>query len=228
MAPEQTGGAASRPANLGEVRIDLAAPAAPDGYRPITDSMWSFGAIVEMPGLEEWRLLSAASRRLDTAHRHLETVRATLGATPPPEMSSIAGRRRIHEVVGDVETFVWALDKAIEIAKGLNGRYSIPVSFPAVVAQKEPLVASLRDHYSHIEERALGRVEGKPDPKAEEAFQSVSLVQDRKISDGTNVLGVDDQATELCIALRNYLKDAWGALVGRANEKARAAAANGL
>src|SRR5262249_25458362 len=43
---------------------------------------------------------------------------------------------------------------------------------------------TLRDHYAHIEERALGMVKGKPDPRAEEAWLLDALLVERKFTDG--------------------------------------------
>jgi hypothetical protein len=106
---------------------------------------------------------------------------------------------------------------AITIAKSLSGRYRIAVSFPKIATEKEALIASLRDHYSHIDERAIGRVWGKPDAKAEEAFEFLALLGERAITDGNDTLGVDAEATEVCIALRDYLVKAWSEIVARSS-----------
>ena len=135
---------------------------------------------------EEYRLVLSAARRLDIGHRQVERVRDGLATMPPLE--SPAGRQRTHEVVGDAEMGVWAIDKAVEIAMSLSGRYRIRTSVPQIVRDRQALLESLRDHYSHIDERALGRVKGKEDPTAAEAFEFPALIRDRVLTDGRDSL----------------------------------------
>jgi hypothetical protein len=202
-------------ADLGKIEIKVAAPPRSDGYRPITDALWTWARLAGQPELEQWRLFSAAARRLDTAHRQFERVRAALDSSPEPGIGSPTSRRKLHEMVGDVEAAVWALDMAITIAKSLSGRYRIAVPFPKIATEKEALITSLRDHYSHIDERAIGRIWGKPDAKAEEAFELLALLGERAITDGNDTLGVDAEATEIRIALRDYLVKSWSEIVAR-------------
>jgi hypothetical protein len=137
--------------------------------------------------------------------------------TAPPE-GSIAHRERVHEVIGDAELGMIALDKALRIVASLPGRYRVPGAVPAVVTGTKLLVADLRNHYAHIEERALGKVEGKPDPRAEEAWEFVPLLVDRRFTDGHDSLGIDAEATELCLAARAYLVHAWQHLVAQVRQ----------
>lgn len=97
------------------------------------------------------------------------------------------------------------------------GATGLPSPFRRSPLKKEALITSLRDHYSHIDERAIGRVWGKPDAKAEEAFEFLALLGERAITDGNDTLGVDAEATEVCIALRDYLVKAWSEVVARSN-----------
>jgi hypothetical protein len=81
------------------------------------------------------------------------------------------------------------------------------------------LVRSLRDHYSHIDHRALGLIKGKPDATAEEAFEYEALVGRRILADGKDTLGIDEEATRLCIAVRDCLVAAWVEVVGQARAR---------
>lgn len=190
----------------GEARVD--------GYRPICDALWVWGTLLGFPSIEGRRLMSSAARRLDSGHLQLERVRQGI-ETAPPE-GSIAGRERMHEIIGDAELSVIALDKALDIVVSLPGRYRLPIPVPTVVMENKQLLADLRDHYSHIDERAFGKVLGVADAKAEEAWDFASLVADRTFTDGHGSLHIDGEATALCIAARDCLVKAWAHLVARA------------
>ena len=184
-----------------------------DGYLPIAFPLLLWGRVVDgTPYRDEWRFGWSAARRLDAAHIQFERVREALDRAP------IANRLNgpvLHDVIGDAEMGIWALDKAIEIASCLSGRFGVEVPFPALVADKRPLIASLRDHYSHIEERVLGKVKQKIDDRAEEAFEYEALVLCRELTDGHDTLGIDAEATILCKTLRTYLYEAWRDLTRR-------------
>lgn len=135
----------------------------------------------------------------------------------PPEGDSV-DLQTIHDVVGDAEMALWALEKAIQISINVSGRFKIQEKMPAIILEKRSLLESLRDHYSHIDERALGRVgpRREPDPKtAEQAFEFGALLVKRVFTDGCSVLYIDEETTELCIETRNYLAHAWSGLVMR-------------
>lgn len=105
-----------------------------DGYRPVCDTLWVWGTLLGFPSLEEYRLILSAARRLDSGHRQIERVREGI-ATSPPE-GSIAAREAMHEIIGDAELAVIALDKALDIIVSLSGRYQLTRSMPALVLQK--------------------------------------------------------------------------------------------
>jgi hypothetical protein len=189
---------------------------------PVTDLLWVRGRMFGVPGDEAWRLFWSAARRLDGGHLQIERIRQALEVLPPTE--SPAGRQAMQEIIGDVEMAIWSLDKALDIAVRIPGAYRVEVGVPRIVAEKRPLVAVLRDHWSHIDDRALGMVKGVRDPKAEDAFEFASIFVDRLLSDGRSSLGIDEEATELCIATRSYLLAAWSELTrtAHANWSARA------
>ena len=210
---------APKAVDLGRLHAKIEQPARSDGYRPICEPLWVWGAIVGVPGQDAYRLFWSAARRLDTGHRQIERVRQALDNIPP--IGSPAGRQSAHEIIGDAEMAVWAIDKALEIAVSLPGRFRIERTVPKALLEAQPLVSRLRDHYSHIEERALGLIKGKPDASAEDAFEITTLVRRRILTDGRDSLDIDDEATTLCIQTRDYLIGAWTALTAR--ERASAA-----
>lgn len=216
----------ARPAVIhatGHAKIE--SPPRADGYQPICDPLWVWSALTGGAPVEETRLVVyAAARRLDAAHLQIERVRNELDrlkADDPP-LGSPAGRAVAHQAIADAEMAVWALDVALRISITLTDRYQLNTEVPASVRTAATFVKQLRDHYSHIEERALGLVHRKPDPDAERAWLHASVLDERSFTDGTSSLGIDDEATDLCIAARDYLVAAWVEIDGR---KARPAGA---
>jgi hypothetical protein len=130
----------------------------------------------------------------------------------------------MHAVIGDAELAIIALDMALTIAVGLNGRFRVPVPVPPLTREKQPFVAELRDHYSHVDERALGLIMGKPNARAKLAFEFDPLIDAREFSDGERALGVDAEATDLMVATRDYFVRVWLELVGEAVKRGNAAA----
>jgi hypothetical protein len=212
----------SSTADIGPITATIECPSRDDGYKPICDPIWVWGRILGFPSLEEYRMLSSAARRLDSGHLQIERVREGIATMPPLE--SPAGRWRMHEVIGDAELGIIALDKALDIIiNKLPGSFRVKLPIPQLVRAKWPLVGRLRDHYSHIDERALGKVWGKASPEAEKAWAFAALFEDRELTDGTESLSIDNEATELCVAARGYLVAAWQQLV----ERGRAAQSEG-
>jgi hypothetical protein len=200
-----------------EIKATIECPPRSDGYRPIADPVFVWGRTLGMPPLAEYRLVLAAARRLDSGHLQLERVREGIATAPP--MGSPAGRWRLHEVVGDAELTIIALDKSLDIIlKKLTGSARVSQPIPAIIRSKQPLMGRLRDHYEHIEERALGKIRGKNDRQAEGAWELSSLFSERKFTDGIDSLGIDEEATALCLASRSYLLGAWSQLVERARQ----------
>jgi hypothetical protein len=97
-----------------------------------------------------------------------------------PPVESPAGRQATQEIIGEAESAIWALDKALDITVGISGRYKkAEIPIPAIITEKRDLVMRLRDHWSHIDERALGKVKRQLDPRAEEAFEYASIITER-------------------------------------------------
>src|ERR1700742_2186144 len=57
-----------------------------------------------------------------------------------PPLGSPAGRQAAHEVIGDAEMAIWAIDKVLDIAVAIQGRYRIEGPFPAIIEENRPLV----------------------------------------------------------------------------------------
>ena len=145
---------------LGAAKMSLAAPAASDGYRPIAESLAMWALLMGSPPEDQFRLVLAAARRLDTAHRQLQRVREGLAAEHLG-VGSPLGRRQILEVVGDAETAMVALNKALRIALTIPGSFRVNVGVPREISQRAGFVERMRDHYEHIEARAVGKIKDR-------------------------------------------------------------------
>lgn len=204
----------------GKASAKIERPPRADGYRPISDPLWVWAALGGGASpIEQLRLVLLAARRLDSGHSQLIRVREAITSAPP--LGSPAGRQAAHDLWGEAEMGIWALDKALEIALGLCGRFQVKATVPAVLRDKAPLISRLRNHYAHMDERALGKLKGHHDPAAvAEAFQFDALVLERRFTDGHDSLDLDDETTDLCIETRNYLVATWIELVAQAEEPA--------
>jgi hypothetical protein len=217
MSDGRGGGSTGPVIRLGRVR-HLEKPRA-DGYWPISDLLWVRARILGAPGDEAWRLFWSAARRVDSGHRQIERIRQAIDDLPP--MESPLGRQAMQEVIGDAEMAIWALDKALDITLRIQRSYRIPGTFPKIVLEKRPLVEALRDHYAHIDHRALGKVKEQLDPSSEDAFHFDALFNRREFTDSKASLSIDEEATELCIETRDYLVAAWSRLTAEVSPRGR-------
>lgn len=177
-----------------------------DGYAPITNTLWTWLSIGGHEPQEAIRFILAAARRLDASHRTLETVRDGLRQLDEEGLSGIRRRDLIYEIVGAVELTVVSMYRAILMASLLERHFAIATPFPTSVAEKLPKLKDLRDAYEHIEERALGLVRGKPHPDALSIFEFERLFRTGVVAYAGHTLDLDGEATEIFVAVREYLK----------------------
>jgi len=135
-------------------------------------------------------------------------------------MASPESRRRLHQIVGDAELGIIAIDKALDVAMALSGRYRASVSLPALIPQQRGLIESLRNHYAHIDARAMGEAKGKLDPAAVEAtYHFGAIVREHRFTDGVRSISIGAEMTELLVATRGYIVGVLVEIVERANRE---------
>ena len=187
--------------------IDRMFPPDEDGYAPLTNTIWTWMNIGPAPDSDTLtRYLLAAARRLDAAHRQFQRVRERLDDFDPSAPGPHA-RLAVFEIVGDIETAVVALSRAIDMAAKLGTLVPISTSLPASVATEAVLLTELRNAYEHIEDRAQGQVRSKPDPQALTIFDWSSLFQDGAITYAGYSLRLSD-VPGLILDTRTFLKNA--------------------
>ena len=136
--------------------VDRYSKPEPDGYAPVTNTVWSWLAI---PPFETDHIfvnyLLAASRRLDKAHTHCANALRIL--TDPPENVGFRGREARFNALGDAESMCVALSRAVRMIARARETISAPTVVPDEVGAIEEAVLAIRDAFEHIDERAVGK-----------------------------------------------------------------------
>lgn len=176
-----------------------------DGYRTITNTVWTWLSIGEDRSEEDVRFLLAAARRLDTCHRMISSVRDNLRELENAE-DAIPQRNLIYEIVGMVEMAIVAMNRALNMTSALGAHLNLSVPLPSLIVEKLPAIREIRNAYEHIEDRARGFVRGKPHSDALSIFNFERLFGEHVVVYGRNELNLQSEATELLISARHYLK----------------------
>lgn len=206
--------------HLGEVHMDLRAAPRSDGYRPITEMLWVWPTFVGPPADEAWRYILSLARRLDTAHRQLERLREAVdqankllqGATG----SSPGSREAAFAAIGEAELFVVGLYRALRMAGDIPAHFGTQAESPGQLTSQLPHVKETRDAFEHIDERAFELRRRSHDPAALTVFEFHGfLFQERTLRYHQSALQIDEEATDLIIATRDFVVRAWIELCDR-------------
>ena len=192
------------------------------GYRDIVDPMGTFGLLGASPTPEQWRYVLSAARRLDTAHRQFERVRAGLDELAETE-GNVQQRRTSWIIVGDAELAIIALHRSIAMSDDLRDKFQLRVNWPDELKGGRKTLGELRDAYEHIDERAQGFIKKGRSKRHETetaftAFQFRSLFAERRLRYDKWSVGIDDEIDELIAITRQYLLQVWAELKARSGE----------
>lgn len=135
--------------------VDRYSEPGPDGYAPVTNTVWTWLAIPPLESDQTFvNYLLAAARRLDAAHVHCS--RALLGFTDQPNEKGFRAREAMFHALGDAESMCVAMGRAIRMIARARATISSPVAVPQEIALIENKVQTMRDAFEHIDERAIG------------------------------------------------------------------------
>lgn len=176
-----------------------------DGYRTITNTIWTWITLFGGTPEEHMRFLIATARRLDACHRMLRLIRANLSELGNTE-AAIPRRNLIYEVIGIVEMAVVTMNRALDMTSQLGAQLGVSTPPPARIVGKLPALKEIRNAYEHIEDRARGLVRGKPHPDALSIFNFERLFKERVVAYGNNELNLESEATDLLADARHYIK----------------------
>lgn len=187
--------------------IDQMFPPDDDGYAPLTNTIWTWMSTGPVPGSEALtRYLLAASRRLDAAHRSFQRIRERLD-TFDPKAPGPHARLAIFEIVGDVETTVILLSRAVDMATQVGALATISVKLPRTIKAAKRTLTPIRNAYEHIDASAKGKVNSLSESQALTIFDWTSLFSSNSIVLGDHRLDLND-VPQLLLDTRTFLKEA--------------------
>ena len=190
--------------------IDERMPAGEDGYRPLAEPLWTW---LYFPGdrREDFdagrRYLIAAARRLDTAHLALTRVRDGIHKLDEAKLG-YEKMRVIHQVIGDVETMVIALSRAVGMTRELPSHFDVLVEVSGDLVELGTRLKEIRDAYEHIDERARGRIRSQPDPEALTVFDYETLLGEGTVRYRDARVSLAEEIPQLINGCRDLLKQA--------------------
>lgn len=185
-------------------QIDRQSRTGPDGYSPITNTIWTWLHIASGAQPDEYRYLLAASRRLDGSHAILTLVKSTLN-----EISGgfIRQRERIYLAYSLAELLIVALGRAVDMVLGLRDNFTVQSTVPVDLVRKQASIRAMRNAFEHIEDRALGRVHGKPHSDALSVFDQRRFLSDGVLRYGDYSLSVETDVPQILLSARQHIYD---------------------
>ncbi|MCP9276929.1 light-mediated development protein DET1 [Mycolicibacterium sp. CAU 1645] len=175
------------------------------GYAPISPVLWTWLKIAPQLTDDRPRYLLSAARRLDLAQTLFMRVEELRQSDPE---GAPAVRRALFELVGATELAVVSLSRAIDMCTKAGTDIGVTTAVPSDITTRATAVIAIRNAYEHIEDRALGKVWGKPDPNALTIFDHVSIAVDGVIRYGVHQLDLGTDVPETISAIRQFLKTA--------------------
>ena len=145
----------------------------PDGYAPVSNTLWTWLTVGTPPDPALFRLLFAAARRLDTAHSLCVDVLGALTDRPEP---FIKARQRLFGALGIAELMCVALGRAVDMFQSIPSTFLPPVTLPKTLSVASPALREIRNAFEHIEDRAVGNVRGKPHDDALSIFDQRDFI----------------------------------------------------
>jgi hypothetical protein len=187
----------------------------PDGYRPITNTIWtwlSFGAPTDV---RIFRYLLACARRLDgTRVLLVEVARVMEGVNG----NFTAVRAQLFRALSTAEILIVALGRTVDLLVGLGKSFSIPVPLPTTLDSKKDIVRERRNAFEHIDDRALGQVRGRPHPDALTVFDQRAFFLEGRLTYAAHSLSLHEDFTHMLRAARQYIWDIAVHFAGDARE----------
>ena len=183
--------------------VDEQSPPGPVGYAPISNTIWTWFRVPPQSSATRFRLLSAAARRLDSAHALC--VATLLSLRIPPNTPFLQTRSQFFEAWGHAELMCISLNRALSILDDIRCRFPAEEAFPESVSHLRSTITALRNAFEHIEDRALGNVRGEVHPDALSVFDQQELFSHGVLRYGDHSLSVATQVIPLLTDSRRYL-----------------------
>lgn len=175
-----------------------------DGYRPITNTIWTWLRLPPPLDARLFRYLLASARRLDATHVLFAQITLIMN-----NMSGnyIARRSQFFRALSTAEILVVALGRTIDLLDGLRENFSVHIPLPTTLDSKKQCIRELRNAFEHIDDRALGQVRGRPHPDALTIFDQQSFIQEGKLTYGQHSLQIAHEVIKMLLDARQYIRD---------------------
>lgn len=198
--------------------VDRYAKQGPDGYAPITNTIWTYLSIGDPVGPELFRYLLAAARRLDGTHALLAEISSIV-----TDLSGgfIGRREQFYRAISIAEILTVALGRSVDLLDGIRQHFSVGPSLPAILDSKKDSIRQIRNAFEHIEDRALGQVHGRPHPDALTVFEQHDFVAQGKLTYGSHSLDLRVEVPQMLVEARQYIYDVAVDVAGPTREMAR-------
>lgn len=197
--------------------VDRYAKAGPDGYAPITNTIWTWLSIGNPAAPELFNHLLAAARRLDGTHALLVQVS---GIVEGLSGDFIGRREQSFRALSIAEILTVALGRSIDLLDVLQRRFSVTLSLPATIDSKKTSIRHIRNAFEHIEDRALGQVREKPHPDALTVFDQRDFLRQGRLTYGVHSLDLHTEVPQMLVEARQYIYDVAVSVAGPARDLA--------
>jgi hypothetical protein len=189
----------------------------PDGYKPITNTIWtwlSFGSPTQ-PAL--FRHLLAGARRLDGAHALLADMTRVI-----TNLSGgfIGKRSQIYQALAMAEILIVSVGRTVDLLDGLATRFGVTVPLPPLIESKKAGIREMRNAFEHIEDRALGQVRGHPHPDALSVFEQRAFLSQGKLTYAAHSLDLRSELPQIMLTARQYVFEVASSVAGEARDMA--------
>ena len=193
--------------------IDRESRPSSDGYATIANTIWTWLQIGTPPDPVLSRFLFATARRLDIAY---VLCAATLRTLKGPEEPFIKVRARIFESMGHAELMCIALNRAIDMCGRIPSEFSIPIREPDTVSIIRRSLREIRNAFEHIDDRAMGRVQGTRHPDALSIFSQQDFLANGVLRYAEHALDLRKQVIPALVDCRHVLFEAAVRTAGKA------------
>ncbi len=173
--------------------IDAAESKGVEGYVPVTGVLWSWMSTAPPAYEHGYRYLLATARRLDAARTLLDQVRDLLDQEPPSVGPAL--RSHLWRTVSTVEVTVVAFGRALDMSVQMKHLIGVASAPDPEMLSLNRRITPLRNAYEHIEDRALGRVNRKPDPEAVTVFDWTALFERQAMQYGGQEISLSELMT---------------------------------
>jgi len=182
--------------------VDRLSKAGPDGYRPITNTIWRWLSLGNPASPEQFRYLLAAGRRLDGTHAILMQVSQLMG---DESGGFYQFTERFMRALALSEILAVSLGRTVDLLDGVHSRIGVALPLPTQIDVKKAGIRKLRNAFEHIEDRALGQVNGQPHPDAVSVFEQRAFITKGELTYAGFTLGLRDELPQLLLAARDYV-----------------------